>query len=140
MRRNNGIDMIIRFKKSRSNEPHALSCIRSDGSTTWTRLRLPVQHDLIHYAVETTLGLRDSFYGLVAGGVDITDFEKPKAEQKFDLTVEAVHTEYMVGLFQMELTNGEPYEDFNAQLWAMCEQNRFSAPPEIAVEKIKRIR
>ena len=52
MRRNNGIDMIIRFKKNPSTKPHALSCSRSDGSTTWTRLRLPVQHDLIHYAVE----------------------------------------------------------------------------------------
>ncbi len=103
MRRNNGIIMIIRFKKSPPNKPHALSCIRSDGSTTWTRLRVPVQHDLIHYVVETTLGLRDSFYGLLARGVNITDFEKPKAERTFDLTDEAVHTEYIVSLFQMEL-------------------------------------
>ena len=140
MRRNNGIAMIIRFKKSPPNKPHALSCIRSDGSTTWTRLRVPVQHDLIHYAVETTLGLRDSFYGLLARGVNITDFEKPKAERTFDLTDEAVHTEYIVGLFQMELSNGEPYEDFNAELRAMCEQNKFPAPPEIGPEKIRRIR
>ncbi len=132
--------MIIRFKKSPPNKPHALSCIRSDGSTTWTRLRVPVQHDLIHYAVETTLDLRDSFYGLLARGVNITDFEKPKAQRTFALTDEAVHTEYIVGLFQMELSNGEPYEDFNAELRAMCGQNRFSAPPEIALEKIERIR
>ncbi len=132
--------MIIRFKKSQPNKPHALSCIRSDGSTTWTRLRVPVQHDLIHYVVETTLGLRDSFFGLVARGVNITDLEKPKAQRAFDLTDAAVHTEYMVGLFQMELSNGEPYKDFHAQLRAMCEQNKFPAPPEIGPDQIERIR
>lgn len=132
--------MIIRFKKSQPNKPHALSCIRSGGTTTWTRLRLPVQHDLIHYAVETTLGLRDSFYGLLARGANITDFEKPKAERTFDLTDEAVHTEYIVSLFQMELSNGEPYEDFNAQLRAMCEQNDCSVPDEIDASMIDPIR
>ena len=140
MRRKNGIIMTIRFKKSRPNKPHALSCIRRDGSTTWTRLRVPVQHDLIHYAVETTLGLRDSFYGLLARGMNITDFEKPKAERTFDLTDETVHTEYIVGLFQMELSNGSPYKDFNAELQAMCAQNKFSAPREIEPEEIERIR
>ncbi|MEE8154426.1 MAG: hypothetical protein V3T53_05645 [Phycisphaerales bacterium] len=131
--------MIIRLKKGRG-KPDVLTCIRSDGSTTWTRLRIPAQHDLVHYVVETTLGLRDSFYGLVARGVDITDFEKPKEQQTFQTPIEAVHTEYIVGLLQMELANGAPYEDFNAQLRAMCEQNRFSAPPEIEPEVIQRIR
>ncbi len=130
--------MIIRLKKGKG-KPDVLTCIRTDGSTTWTRLRIPAQHDLVHYVVETTLGLRDSFYSLVARGVDITDFEKPKEQQTFQTPTEAVQTEYIVGLLQMELANGAPYEDFNAQLRAMCEQNKFPAPPEIALEKIRRI-
>lgn len=131
--------MIIRLKKGRG-KPDVLTCIRSDGSTTWTRLRIPAQHDLVHYVVETTLGLRDSFYGLVARGVDITDFEKPKEQQTFQTPIEAIHTEYIVGLLQMELVNSAPYEDFNAQLRAMCEQNKFPVPPGITLDKIRRIR
>ena len=131
--------MIIRLKKGKG-KPDVLTCIRSDGSTTWTRLRIPAQHDLVHYAVETTLGLRDSFYSLVARGVDITDFEKPNEQQTIQTPTEAIHTEYIVGLLQMELANSAPYEDFNAQLRSMCQQNDCSIPDKIDATMIDTIR
>ena len=59
-----------------------LTCVRGDGSTTWQRQRgrsaafFP-RHDLTHYAVETVLGHRRGFYGLVASGWDLTDFGAP---------------------------------------------------------------
>ena len=59
-----------------------LTCIRPDGSSTWQRQRgaqaafFP-RHDLTHYAVETVLGHRRGFYGLVADGWDLGDFGAP---------------------------------------------------------------
>ncbi len=139
MRRKNDIVMIIRLKKGKG-KPDVLTCIRSDGSTTWTRLRIPAQHDLVHYVVETTLGLRDSFYSLVASGVDITDFEKPKEQQTFQAPTEAVHTEFIVGLLQIEMVNGKPCDDFNSELRSMCEQNGCCIPDEIDATMIDTIR
>lgn len=34
-------------------------------------------HDLTHYTVETTFGYRHGFFGLIAGGWDISDFGAP---------------------------------------------------------------
>lgn len=60
--------MKIRFIKGKD-KPNTLACIRADGSVTWSSLgRIPIHHDLTHYAVETTLGLKNSFFGLLAKG------------------------------------------------------------------------
>lgn len=59
-----------------------LTCVRADGSRTWQRQRganaafFP-RHDLTHYAVETVLGYRRGFYGLVAEGWNLGDFGSP---------------------------------------------------------------
>ena len=73
--------MVIRIKKGTDGRT-ALSCTRADGTTTWQRQQggqaafFP-KHDLTHYAVETTLGLRQGFYGLVSTGWDFSDFGSP---------------------------------------------------------------
>jgi hypothetical protein len=46
---------------------------RSDGSVVkwpWVKAGGQLPHDLVHYLVETGLGLTDGFWGLVADGVD----------------------------------------------------------------------
>lgn len=55
-----------------------LRCTREDGSVTWQKQ--PERHaahfalhDLTHYAVETALGYRNGFYGLIASGWEIED-------------------------------------------------------------------
>src|SRR5213076_3104652 len=73
--------MLIRIKK-RTDGSAALSCLRDDGSVTWQRQegiqgRFFPLHDLTHYAVETVLGHRRGFYGLVAEGWELTDFGTP---------------------------------------------------------------
>ncbi len=55
-----------------------LQCERDDGSATWQRqqgrhARFFPLHDLTHYAVETRLGFRQGFFGLIAAGWDIED-------------------------------------------------------------------
>ena len=55
-----------------------LRCTRADGSVTWQRQEgrqaafFPL-HDLTHHAVETTLGYRRGFLGLVADGWELAD-------------------------------------------------------------------
>ncbi|RJT25036.1 hypothetical protein D5I55_06165 [Chakrabartia godavariana] len=43
---------------------------RADGSVAETRFpkKGPVPHDAVHWIVEETLGLRDGFWGMIAGG------------------------------------------------------------------------
>ena len=56
--------MVIRFKKGKNrpkHKPDTLTCIRDDGSVTWTHLhRGFVQHDFAHYVVERTLSTHRS--------------------------------------------------------------------------------
>src|SRR5688572_25791237 len=55
-----------------------LKCIRADGSEVWQKQQgaqaafFPL-HDLTHFAVESTLGIRGAFYGLIADGWSIDD-------------------------------------------------------------------
>lgn len=59
-----------------------LRCLRADGTTTWQRNDgarggFFVIHDLTHFAVETVLGHRCGFWGMVADGWNLTDFGAP---------------------------------------------------------------
>ena len=82
-------ELLIRITKGKG-KPDTLTCRRPNGSSTWARCPGPAQHDLIHYAVETVLGLKHSFYSLVAQGYDIADFEVPGARKALNLPDEAV--------------------------------------------------
>lgn len=99
--------MVIRFKKGKNqskHKPDTLTCIRDDGSVTWTYLHREFAiQDLAHYVVETTLGLENAFLGLIAKGYDISDFNQPKAERPFEIPEEALNTEVIVGLLQTDL-------------------------------------
>jgi len=67
--------MIIRLSKGKNDKSGTLTCLRDDGSSTWQKSSdYFAYHDLIHYAVETTLGFRDAFLGLVAKGKGLDEF------------------------------------------------------------------
>jgi hypothetical protein len=98
------VDLTIRFKRH-PDGTSSLTCIRRDGTSTWQRqqgslgLVFP-PHDLTHYAVETTLGYRHGFYGLIADGWNIEDFAKPWP--RGPIPVEAQEVELIVGFFDTE--------------------------------------
>lgn len=100
--------LLIRIKKQRDGTA-ALSCTRADGSVMWQRQEgtsaafFPL-HDLTHYAVETVLGFRSAFYGLVADGWDLTDFGKPWP--RGSLPEEAGLAEVLVGFLDTERASG----------------------------------
>ena len=105
----NQIEMYLQITfKKHQNKPNTLSCTRQDGSKTWSKIHPGLAiHDLIHYAVETTLDFQNAFYGLLAQGFNIEDFSLPRAERPVELLPknlpsEALYTEFLVGLFQME--------------------------------------
>ncbi|MEP7345757.1 MAG: hypothetical protein ABI877_10835 [Gemmatimonadaceae bacterium] len=106
----------IRFKKLRDGS-HNFSCERSDGTQTWQRQpNISILHDLTHYAVETTLGHRRGFYGMVAEGWNLTDFGAPWP--RGPLPADADPSELIVGFFDVERTMEEPFsaQDFNASM------------------------
>lgn len=113
--------MKIRITKGRDG-PNILTCIRDDGSTTWAKVQdyFPV-HDMTHYVVETTLGIRNAFYSLVSEGWDITDFAvKGNAKR---IPPEANLVEALVGRLQRELMPGTEFtaESYNEEVLAVLE-------------------
>ena len=103
----------IRLRRGRDG-PDNLTLTRSDGTSTWQRLpRGQAQHDLTHYAVETCLGLTNGFYGLVAAGRDISDFEDRETRGPTD---EAMLTEFLVNQVLLEHASGRftDVEEFNS--------------------------
>ena len=99
-----GAELVIRLKHH-ADGATSLTCIRSDGSSTWQRFEgatamvFPV-HDLTHYAVERTLGYTRGFYGLLAEGWAIQDFAKPWP--RGPIPEEAREVELIVGFFDAE--------------------------------------
>jgi hypothetical protein len=84
---------------------------RADGTSTWQRRSGPTAdffavHDLTHLAVESVLGLRRAFYGLVAEGWDLDDFGQPW--RRGPLPPEALAAEVIVGCFDTQRAAQEP--------------------------------
>lgn len=94
-----------------------LRCTRADGSVTWQKLEKHAAHfalhDLTHFAVETTLGYRQAFFGLIAAGWDAEETTGKGARGA--LPEEASEAEKIVGLLDSERALGTPWslEDFN---------------------------
>ena len=116
--------MLIRFSKAkRPDKRDILTCLRDDGTSTWMHERPGlVRHDLVHYAVETTLGYRVGFFGLVASGWDLQAFgHDPDSGERLPMpgTPEAP-VEYVVSLFQQERRGVLRPADFGDALALYC--------------------
>lgn len=99
-----------------------LRCVRTDGSVTWQKqtdrhAAYFALHDLTHFAVETTLGFRRGFFGLISEGWDIEDTSGKGA--RGPLPPEAGEAEVMVGLFSAERAGG--------QIWTVDEFHESAA-------------
>ena len=102
-----------------------LTCVRPDGSMTWERQRgghaafFP-RHDLTHYAVETVLGHRRGFYGLVASGWNLTDFGAPWPRGPLPSDMDPA--ELLVGLLDAERASAD-----GRPAWTAADFNRNAA-------------
>jgi hypothetical protein len=94
-----GAPLTLRLKKS-ADGATVVSFVRPDGTSTTGRLGtggFGAVHDLTHYVVESTLGFRQGFLGLVAAGRDLADFEVKHANREWP--DEALVAECIVGQF-----------------------------------------
>jgi hypothetical protein len=97
-------------------------------------------HDLTHYAVETTLGLRHGFCGLLAQGWDIPGFEVKGAAKQ--LPDEAVVAECIIGqLSSAVFASHEPVaEEFSWLVRSAVDGVRPGAVvPAISAETLRQI-
>lgn len=137
-------DLLIRIKK-KSDGAAALSCTRADGSVTWQRQEgiqgrfFPI-HDLTHYAVETVLGHRRGFYGLVAEGWDLTDFGAPWPKGRLPADMDP--SELIVGFLDTERAGGVEWTatDFNEKAAVYFAQHDIPGEFHISPERLARIR
>jgi hypothetical protein len=102
-------DLLIRIKKNKDGSA-SLTCIRADGSATWQRQdgqrgAVFPPHDMTHYVIESTLGYRNAFYGLIADGWEFSDFGTPFP--RGPLPQEAREVEALVGAFDLERRMGD---------------------------------
>lgn len=136
--------IVIRIKKGADGRS-ALSCTRADGTTTWQSLKgsqaafFP-RHDLTHYAVETVLGHRQGFYGLVAAGWDLSDFGTPWPRGR--LPTEANLSELFVGFFDRERASGQlgTAEELNEHIANFCAENGLRVPDKWTEDDLTRVR
>ena len=122
-----------------------LRCERADGTSSWQKQEgknaafFPL-HDLTHFAVESELGFRSGFYGLVADGWDIDDTTGKGARGQ--LPAEAVTVEQIVGSLDAERASRatSSAEDFNAQAAMFATSRGSPAPRALTDEELDRVR
>jgi len=139
-----GNSLTIRLKKN-ADGGSSLTCTRADGSVTWQRLRTEQaaffpRHDLTHFAVETVLGQRNGFYGLLAAGWDLSDFGTPWPRGK--VPPEADVSESIVGFLDIERATGEraDADQLNELIATRCAERGCSAPAPITPEELQAVR
>src|SRR5258706_3726725 len=116
--------LLLRFKKIAGGAT-ALSCTRADGTVTWQRTGAAqaaffARHDLTHYAVETVLGHKLGFYGLLASGWELTDFGEPWP--RGPIPADADPSELIVGFFDAERVGDSAWsaQQFNGYVARFC--------------------
>ncbi len=122
-----------------------LRCTRADGTVTWQRQHGPQarffpRHDLTHYAVETTLGARDGFFGLIAQGWDIADTEGKRA--RGPLPAQAVFVEHLVGLVERGGIGRGPLSaaELNEQIDRLAAEGQVVDPMPVSEAQMQAVR
>jgi hypothetical protein len=137
--------LIIHLKKG-STKPSTLTCQRDDGSTTYSKLVENFEiHDIAHYVVEQNLGFKNAFYGLLAQGYDIGDFQLPKNERPFallpkNLHPEALFTEHLVNLLLIDSIQVAPKNDILNILKKILSENNLPFMAVLTSEKLSKIK
>lgn len=136
--------MKIQFKKQ-NGKPCILSCIRDNGTMTWVKMYPGIEaHDLGHYAVETVLHFKHAFYGMVARGSNIEDFElprdkRPDAVLPKNLHHEALISEHLVNLIMVKAQTMEDRMDILNQLRSILNENGLPFPENLTKENMEKI-
>lgn len=125
---------------------------RRDGSVERANVphKGPVAHDLVHFAVETELGMESGFWGLIAAGYAPQKIAKMAkaaghASAKRATTpdadfVQAIQVERIVESFEAESwSGGSDNDSLRAMARAGCDQSLVDCP-ELIDETLDRVR
>lgn len=130
--------MLVQITK-RADGVGVLKCVRADGSVTWQKQNRHgaffALHDLTHFTVESVLGYKRGFFGLVAEGWEIDDTTGKGA--RGPLPPQAVEVEYIVGSFPGD---GVTAEDFNQFAALFFESAGRPAPRKLTEDELTRLR
>ncbi|MHB8636507.1 MAG: hypothetical protein ACYC96_08545 [Fimbriimonadaceae bacterium] len=129
--------MLIKFSKH-ANRPPTLNCIREDGTATWFTASAAnsdyfVAHDLLHYAVESSLGYTSAFFGMVAAGRDLNDFGSTNGVADVrPISLEAADAERIVGFVQvMSASGATPLYETVTDAWRTSDVQEASLEPPL---------
>jgi hypothetical protein len=122
-----------------------LKCVRADGSETWQKQQghqaafFPL-HDLTHFAVESELGIREAFYGLIASGWSIEETGTRGSAAK--LPADALFAENVAGTLDRERASGTRWtaEEFNYALALHETAHGRAEPRKLTDDDLARIR
>jgi len=136
--------LTLRFAIRRDGTP-VLSVTRRDGSVAWQRqTRLSPVHDLGHYAIESVLGLRQAFWGMMADGWDFADFGTPWPRGPMPNEPEALLAEVTAGWLDhfahTVRDDAAGAAELNAHLAGYCAQQGRPAPRVVTADELARIR
>ena len=108
--------MRIEFRKAKKGKD-VLYCERDDGSSTWAELlegsgnpHVVVPHDLVHYVVETVLGLDDTFFGFIERGLDLQTSLCPDEKRAMRSSPNVLRAEAAVAALHADFNDG-PFDD-----------------------------
>jgi hypothetical protein len=127
----------LRFKK-KADASAVFTAVRDDGTSTSTVIGDPggfgPVHDLTHYVVETSLGIKAGFLGQLAAGRDVRDFDR---DAKNWLPAEAFVAEAIAGQLSQDAMSRHPLntEDFNSTIRDVLSRgDTVCTPPEITAD------
>ena len=136
--------LTVRFRKKRDGEG-SMTCVRPDGTVTGQRSGpFFLSHDLGHYAIETTLGLRSAFFGMLARGWDIGDFGSPWPRGPIppDAVEELALAESLAGMLDQERAGVPEYDadGLNRLLSEYFEHAGMTLRRLVAADELSRVR
>jgi len=135
---------MLQIQIKKTTEASILSCLRPNGTGTYTKLHPNLEiHDIAHFVVEKQLGFKHAFYGLLLDGYDISDFAKPKEQRPEalipkNLAEEALVTEHLVNLLQIAYQSKD-YLPVIPSLKPILKEHNLNFPKALTEHKLKSI-
>ena len=133
--------MQVRFIKETPDQ-YRLECLRDDDSKTAASLefRSYFKHDLMHFVVESSAKLQDSFFGLVKAGRDLSELS-PKAirESALVFPAEIQTTEVIVAALQGAYKTEPDYRDVCRKIKEYLAQISLAEPAYLTPDFCERV-
>jgi hypothetical protein len=101
-----------------SDERHALEIVRGDGARERVELvtREFLFHDLLHYAIESSRGTQEGFWGALASGKTMADINDRSGASMREYSGTMAVIEQTVGMMTGAIKSGAPAEEVVATL------------------------